>query len=125
MTDEELATVLLASRTPHLVAVWCVRHNDIVAKVYSGVPDREGPILAVRGWSARSEDWHGRDYRGGAVSQPTTVFALDDSAGKSIAVRCGCGSGLFDRAEIVAALSVARSTGKPQEIAARRSFMTD
>lgn len=124
MTDEELATALLASKWPHLVAVWCVHHRDVVAKVYSGVPGRDGPVLAVRGWTARSQDWHGREYVGGVVRQRTTVFPLDGKA-PSIAVRCGCGSGLFDRSEVVAALEIARATGDPQSISARRSFMSD
>ena len=125
MRDEELAAVLLASDRPALVTVWCVHQQHVLAKVYSGVPGKEGPLLAVRGWGARSEDWHGREYVGGQVWQPTTVMPIDGPEKGASAARCRHGSAVVARAALQSAIATARATGEPQDMVADRSFSPD
>jgi hypothetical protein len=116
---EVLAEYLLARGKPMLV-VWCARHLHRIGSVYPelpaghGVP--EGPILCVRGWKMRSEQWQGPEFAGGMVSAPTIIYSIYSGA-RAVAARCKCGGQQVHKTDVAAALAEGS-----EEISAVRTF---
>jgi hypothetical protein len=119
-TSQELGVVLLASGRPTLVEIWCWRELHNVANVYS---HPGGPLICVRGWKARSEDWHEGRPVGGRVWAPTNAYPLDGP--EEIPARCRCGSLLIARGDVRRCVREAQTTGTGTRMRAPRSFSPD
>ena len=116
MTSDETAAALLASRTPALLQVWCLRESHNIANVYA-LPG--GAVLAVRGWRMRSEDWNeGRRHPGGRVWAASCLYAINGDL--AIPARCRCGGQLIGTTDVADALACGR-----RRLRARRSFNPD
>lgn len=116
---EVLAEYLLARCKPILV-VWCARHLHRLGAVYPALPAGpgvpEGPILCVRGWKMRSEQWQGPEFVGGMVSAPTVIYSMIGGA-RGVAARCKCGGHMFHKRDVATAI-----TDGSEEFTAVRTF---